>query len=136
MQTTIGIIICLIVIVIFSIGYMNSYEGLSAKKASNTTTSPSTSTTITSPTGKVPLSTVVENSGKALTAKETTVNVSNNKSEYKELVNNLLDYYDNRSINDIANARQDKNGDYNLSSIVEYKNIKDALTQSLEFLDS
>lgn len=132
MQTTIGIIICLIVIVIFSIGYMNSYEGLSVKKPAKK----ESNETITSPTGKVPLSTVVEKSGKALTAKETIVSVSSNKSDYKELVNNLLDYYDNRSINDIANARQDKNGDYNLSSIVEYKNIKDALTQSLEFLDS
>lgn len=132
MQTTIGIIICLIVIVIFAVGYMNSYEGLTT--GATTTAGETTSKTITSPTGAVPLSTVVENSEKAMTAKETIVGVSQNKDKYTELIHNLLDYYDNRSINDIANAKQDENGEYNLSSIVEYKNIKDALIQSLEYI--
>lgn len=133
MQTTIGIIICLIVIVIFAVGYMNSYEGLTTGDTT-TTAGKTTSATITSPTGAVPLSTVVENSEKAMTAKETIVGVSQNKDKYTELIHNLLDYYDNRSINDIANAKQDENGEYNLSSIVEYKNIKDALIQSLEYI--
>jgi len=134
MQTTIGIIICLIVIVIFSIGYMTSYEGLTTEEKSKEKTGETTSATVTSPTGAVPLSTVVENAGKAMTAKETIVGVSQNKDQYTELIHNLLDYYDNRSINDIANAKQDENGEYNLSSIVEYKNIKDALIQSLEYI--
>jgi hypothetical protein len=129
MQTTIGIIICLIVIVIFSIGCMNSYEGIETGPAT------STSKTITSPTGDVPLSKVVENAGKAMTDKETIISLSQNKDQYTELIHNLLDYYDNRTINDIANARQDKNGEYDLSSIVQYKNIKDALVQSLEYIN-
>jgi len=131
MQTTIGIIICLIVIVIFAVGYMNVFEGLTTTPITPTT---KPSGTITSPTGDVPLSTVVENAEKAMTAKETIVGVSQNKDKYTELIHNLLDYYDNRSINDIANAKQDENGEYNLSSIVEYKNIKDALIQSLEYM--
>ena len=131
MQTTIGIIICLIVIVIFAVGYMNVFEGLTTGA---TTAAKPSGTTITSPTGDVPLSTVVENSEKAMSAKETVVGVSQNKDKYTELIHNLLDYYDNRSINDIANAKQDENGEYNLSSIVEYKNIKDALIQSLEYM--
>ena len=138
MQTTIGIIICLIVIVIFSIGYMNVFEGATDKTstttAATTATAKTSGSTITSPTGDVPLSTVVENAGKAMSAKETIVGVSQNKDQYTELIHNLLDYYDNRSINDIANAKQDENGEYNLSSIVEYKNIKDALIQSLEYI--
>ena len=133
MQTTIGIIICLIVIVIFSIGYMNSYEGLETGTTATTATTTS-GRTISSPTGDVPLSTVVENSTKAMTAKETIVGLSQNKDQYAELINNLLDYYDNRSIIEIANAKPDKNGEYNLSRIVEYKMIKDALVQSLEFV--
>lgn len=131
MQTTIGIIICLIVIVIFAVGYMNVFEGLTTTP---TTTANPSGTTITSPTGAIPLSTVVENSEKAMTAKETIVAVSQNKDKYTELIHNLLDYYDNRSINDIANATQDENGEYNLKKIVEYKNIKDALIQSLEYI--
>ena len=136
MQTTIGIIICLIVIVIFSIGYMNSYEGLETGTTATTATTATTTSgrTISSPTGDVPLSTVVENSAKAMTAKETIVGLSQNKDQYAELINNLLDYYDNRSIIEIANAKPDKNGEYNLSRIVEYKMIKDALVQSLEFV--
>lgn len=133
MQTIIGIIICLIVIVIFSIGYMNSYEGLETGTTATTATTTS-GRTISSPTGDVPLSTVVENSAKAMTAKETIVGLSQNKDQYTELINNLLDYYDNRSIIEIANAKQDKNGEYNLSRIVEYKMIKDALVQSLEYV--
>jgi hypothetical protein len=132
MQTTIGIIICLIVIVIFAVGYMNVFEGLTT--GATTAAAKPSGTTITSPTGDVPLSTVVENSEKAMSAKETVVGVSQNKDKYTELIHNLLDYYDNRSINDIANAKQDENGEYNLSSIVEYKNIKDALIQSLEYM--
>jgi hypothetical protein len=123
MQTTIGIIICLIVIIVFSISYMNISEGLT------------TATTRTSPTGEIPLTTVVENAEKAATAKETTIGLSQNKSDYAEQINHLLDYYDNRTIFDIANAKQDKNGDYDLSSIVKYKDIKDALIQSLEYIN-
>ena len=136
MQTTIGIIICLIVIVIFSIGYMNNYEGATDKTSTTTTatTAKASGTTITSPTGAVPLSTVVENAEKAATAKETTIGLSQNKDQYTELINHLLDYYDNRSINDIANAKQDKDGEYDLSSIVRYKSIKEALIQSLEYI--
>jgi hypothetical protein len=132
MQTTIGIIICLIVIVIFSISYMSSYEGLTNETP--TTTATTSGSTITSPTGDVPLSTVVDNAEKAAVAKETIIGLSQNKSEYAELINHLLDYYDNRSINEIANAKQDENGDYDLSSIVQYKNIKEALIQSLEYV--
>jgi 5-hydroxyisourate hydrolase-like protein (transthyretin family) len=128
MQTTIGIVICLIVIIVFSISYMNISEGL-------TTAPATTATTRTSPTGEIPLTTVVENAEKAATAKETTIGLSQNKNDYAEQINHLLDYYDNRTIFDIANAKQDKNGDYDLSSIVKYKDIKDALIQSLEYIN-
>lgn len=133
MQTTIGIVICLIVIIVFAISYMNTSEGATDK--TSTTTTATTATTRTSPTGEIPLTTVVENAEKAATAKETTIGLSQNKSDYAEQINHLLDYYDNRSIFDIANAKQDKNGDYDLSSIVKYKAIKDALIQSLEYIN-
>lgn len=131
MQTTIGIVICAIVIIIFTINYMNNYEGLTTAPATTTTTGK----TITSPSGDIPLKTAVENAEKAATAKEATINLSDNKSDYAEQINHLLDYYDNRTIYDIANAKQDENGDYDLSSIIRYKNIKDALIQSLEYIN-
>jgi hypothetical protein len=135
MQTTIGIIICLIVIVIFSIGYMNNYEGLTtATTTTATTATTSANATITSPTGAVPLSTVVENAEKAATTKDNTIALSTNKNDYAELINHLLDYYDNKIIYEIANAKQDKDGEYDLSIIVRYKNIKEALIQSLEYV--
>lgn len=131
MQTTIGIVICAIVIIIFTINYMNNYEGLTTAPETTTTTGK----TITSPSGDIPLKTAVENAEKAATAKEATINLSDNKSDYAEQINHLLDYYDNRTIHDIANAKQDKNGDYDLSSIIKYKNIKEALIQSLEYIN-
>ena len=134
MQTTIGIVICAIVIIIFTINYMNNYEGLTTAPTEATTTA-TTGKTITSPSGDIPLKTAVENAEKAATAKEATINLSDNKSDYAEQINHLLDYYDNRTIYDIANAKQDENGDYDLSSIIRYKNIKDALIQSLEYIN-
>ena len=136
MQTIIGIVICVIVIIIFTIGYMNNYEGATDKTSTETTpTTATTGKTITSPSGDIPLKTAVENAEKAATAKEATINLTQNKSDYAEQINHLLDYYDNRTIDDIANARQDENGDYDLSSIIRYKNIKEALIQSLEYIN-
>jgi hypothetical protein len=112
---------------------MNISEGATDK--TSTTTTATTGKTITSATGDVPLTTVVENAEKAATAKETTIALTEHKNEYAEQINHLLDYYDNRTIFDIANAKQDKNGDYDLSSIVKYKAIKDALIQSLEYIN-
>ena len=131
MQTTVGIVICLIVIIIFAISYMNNSEGLSnAPKTATTTAS-----IATSPTGAIPLSIVLKNAEEAATAKETTIALSQNKSDYAEHINHLLDYYDNRTIYDIINSKQDKNGEYDLSSIVQYKLIKDTLIQSLEYIN-
>jgi len=135
MQTIIGIVICVIVIIIFTIGYMNNYEGATDKTSTETTPTTTTGKTITSPSGDIPLKTAVENAEKAATAKEATINLTQNKSDYAEQINHLLDYYDNRTIDDIANARQDENGDYDLSSIIRYKNIKEALIQSLEYIN-
>lgn len=135
MQTTIGIVICLIVIIIFAISYTNASEGLTSNEPAKTTVATSRPKTKTSPTGSVPLLTVVDNAEKAAIAEETNIGLSQNKSEYIELINHLLDYYENKTIYDIANATQDKNGDYDLSSIVKYKNIKDALTQSLDYIN-
>jgi hypothetical protein len=114
---------------------MNNYEGLTTAPATTTTTTPTTGKTITSATGDVPLRTVVENAEKAATAKETTIALTQNKEDYAEQINHLLDYYDNRTIHDIANAKQDENGEYDLSSIIRYKNIKEALIQSLEYIN-
>ena len=83
MQTTIGIVICAIVIIIFTINYMNNYEGLTTAPTEATTTT-TTGKTITSPSGDIPLKTAVENAEKAATAKEATINLSDNKSDYAE----------------------------------------------------
>ena len=129
MQTTVGIVMCLTVIIIFAISYMNTSEGI-------TTATPTTTATIaTSPTGAIPLSIVIKNAEDAATSKETIIALSQNKSEYVEHINHLLDYYDNRTIYEIINSKQDKNGEYNLSKITEYKMIKDTLIQSLEYIN-
>ncbi len=140
MQTIIGIVICLLVIIIFSVGYMNSkYEGLT----SNTTTSSTTTATVSapktgvsaSPSGEIPLTTVVENANKAATATETIIGLSQNKDRYKELINHLLDYYDNKIIYEISNAKQDANGDYDLRHIVKMRDVKQTLLDSLEYIN-
>lgn len=136
MQTIIGIVICLVVIIIFSIGYMNShYDGFESGSAKATTTSAPKSGVSASPSGEIPLTTVVENANKAAVAKETIIGLSQNKNQYAELINHLLDYYDNKIIYEISNAKQDANGDYDLNHIVEMRNIKQTLLDSLEYIN-
>jgi len=140
MQTIIGIVICLVVIIIFSIGYMNShYDGFESGSVKTTvqatTTSAPKSGVSASPSGEIPLTTVVENANKAAVAKETIIGLSQNKNQYAELINHLLDYYDNKIIYEISNAKQDANGDYDLNHIVEMRNIKQTLLDSLEYIN-
>ena len=134
MQTIIGIGICLIVVVYFSIGFMNTYhEGMTAP-ASDTTSGPKV---VANASGAVSLKTVAQNIQTHVDAIGQTVGIidnSTNIATYTDIIDNLLNYYDYKTLNDIANAQPDANGEYNLKSIAQYKVIKDALNESLTFL--
>lgn len=137
MQTIIGIVICLIIIVYFLIGFMNTYtEGLTPETTATTTT-PAVSGVVASASGAIPLASVVEKIRMDTTALSATVGIDNNptnKQLYSDHIDNLLDYYDYQILNEIANVKTDEDGIYDLHKIIKYNQIKEALTSSHTFL--
>ena len=136
MQVIIGIVICVIIIIYFSIGFMNTYtEGLEDTKTETKTKT--TSGVVASASGAVPLASVVDKIRIDTTALSAIIGIDNNptnKQLYADHIDNLLDYYDYQILNELANIKTDKNGIYNLSNIIEYNKIKEALTSSHTFL--
>lgn len=59
-----------------------------------------------------------------------------NKTPYEDIIVGLTSYYDNLILNTIINAKMNTKGEYNLESIIKYKQIQDVLTHSLNFIDS
>jgi hypothetical protein len=137
MQTIIGIVICLIIIVYFLIGFMDTYtEGLVA--SSTPSTPPKTDGVIASASGGVPLASVVEKIRMDTTALSAIVGIDNNptnKQLYTDHIDNLLDYYDYQILNELANVKTNPDdGIYDLNKIIKYNQIKEVLSNSHRFL--
>jgi hypothetical protein len=136
MQTIIGIVICLIIIVYFLIGFVDTYtEGLTSDTATTTPTTPPTSGVVASV--GVPLASVVEKIRMDTTALSAVVGIDNNptnKQLYSDHIDNLLDYYDYQILNELANIKTGKDGIYDLTNIMKYNKIKEALNGSHTFL--
>ena len=138
MQTIIGIVICIIVILYFTTGFMNTYEGLETKP-SNTETAKTNG-----PTTKILPPTVAEaNSRDAVAGLRTMIpSIVDNKKLYTSHIDNLLDFCD-LTILDIINNKLPVNDDKtyssealrNLKRVVELSQIKDALIGSQAYLD-
>ena len=47
----------------------------------------------------------------------------------------MSDYYDNLILQTIVNGQKSDNSDYNVANIIKYKAIKDALQDSMEYLE-
>lgn len=62
------------------------------------------------------------------------LNMKDNKADYEDIINALLNYYDNLSVKTIINSKQYPNGAYNIDAIHGHKMIRDALTDTLEYL--
>ena len=137
MQTVIGIVIFLIVVIYFVIGFMNTYEGLTGENTGSTTT---TGTVVANASGAIPLTAVATTTQADSAGLGNLVGVINNPANvltYENTINNLLDYYDYQTLNAIANVKPDPTtGVYNLDNIIKYKQTKDALNDSLTFLQS
>jgi len=135
MQTVIGIVICLIVVIYFVIGFMNTYEGLTGTDSTKTT-----GTVVANASGAIPLTAVATTTQADSAGLGNLVGVINNPANvltYENTINNLLDYYDYQTLNAIANVKPDPTtGVYNLDNIIKYKQTKDALNDSLTFLQS
>ena len=138
MQTVIGIVICLIVVIYFVIGFMNTYEGLTTSENTGSTTT--TGTVVANASGAIPLTAVATTTQADSAGLGNLVGVINNPANvltYENTINNLLDYYDYQTLNAIANVKPDPTtGVYNLGNIIKYKQTKDALNDSLTFLQS
>jgi hypothetical protein len=140
MQTIIGIVICLIIIVYFLIGFMDTYtEGLVASSTPSTpSTPPKTDGVIASASGGVPLASVVEKIRMDTTALSAIVGIDNNptnKQLYTDHIDNLLDYYDYQILNELANVKtKPDDGIYDLNKIIKYNQIKEVLSNSHRFL--
>lgn len=133
MQTIIGIGICLIVVIYFSIGFMNTYhEGMTDPATIKTKEG---SKVVASAGGTVSLKTAAKNKQEHVEAILPTLGLNKDNIEtYTEMIDNLLNYYDYQTLIDISNAQPDANGKYDLKSIAQYKAIKDALNDSLAYL--
>ena len=142
MQTIIGIVICLIVIVYFLIGFMDTHaypyqEGLTDGTPPATATATAKSSVVSNASGAVPLASVVEKIQISTSALGTTVGIDNNPTNvrlYTDHIDNLLDYYDYQILNEIVNVKTGADGVYDLSNIIKYNQIKDALQGSQKFL--
>ena len=144
MQTIIGIVICIIVILYFITGFMNTYEGLEDKTSGSATTTSTTMQSSTIGTTKILPPTVAEaNSRDAVAGLRTMIpSIVDNKKLYTSHIDNLLDLCD-LSILDIINNKLPINDDKtysseamrNLKHIVEFSKIKDALIGSQAYLD-
>lgn len=133
MQTIIGIVICLVVIVYYVICFMNQYqEGLETAAATKTTTS-----AVSASPGPVPLTTVAADIRKEVDAVANQSGILSNKdniTRYETIIDDLLDYYDHQTLIALANIKKDTKGVYDLSLIYKYKEIKNSLNDSLAFL--
>jgi len=138
MQTIIGIVICLIIIVYFLIGFVDTYtEGLTSDTTPTTTTTPAVGGVVASASVGVPLASVVEKIRMDTTALSAIVGIDNNptnKQLYSDHIDNLLDYYDYQILNEIANVKTGGDGIYDLTNIMKYSKIKEALNSSHTFL--
>lgn len=136
MQTIIGIVICLVVIVYYVICFMNQYqEGMESADPTTATTT-TTSGVATSP-GLVPLATIATDIRKEVDAVANLSGILSNKDNvkmYETIIDDLLDYYDHQTLIALANIKKDTKGVYDLSIIYKYKEIKNSLNDSLAFL--
>ena len=139
MQTIIGIVICLVVIVYYVICFMNQYkEGLENNTTPATTTTTTTTTGVAATAGPVPLVTVATDIHKEVDAVANLSGILSNKdnvTRYETIIDDLLDYYDHQTLIALANIKKDPTLDvYELRRIIQYKEIKVALNESLTFL--
>jgi hypothetical protein len=135
MQTIIGIVICLVVIVYYVICFMNQYqEGLE----NNTTPAATPTSGVATSPGLVPLATVATDIHKEVDAVANLSGILSNKdnvTRYETIIDDLLDYYDHQTLIALANIKKDPTLDvYELRRIIQYKEIKVALNESLTFL--
>ena len=137
MQTIIGIVICLVVIVYYVICFMNQYqEGMESADPTTATTTTTTSGVATSP-GLVPLATIATDIRKEVDAVANLSGILSNKDNvkmYETIIDDLLDYYDHQTLIALANIKKDAKGVYDLNVIFKYKEIKNSLNDSLAFL--
>jgi len=129
--TIIGMVICLIFIIYLGINYFKISEGIDSEGGSTGGTQ-----LMTSPTGTLTPEVVAKNIGEEKDKIYNLLNIKTHKSTYEDIVSNMIDYYDNLILLNIVGATKDKNDNYNIDQIVQYKLIKDALIDANGFLES
>ena len=129
--TIIGMVICLIFIIYLGINYFKISEGIDSEGGSTGGTQ-----LMTSPTGTLTPEVVAKNIGEEKDKIYNLLNIKTHKSTYEDIVSNMIDYYDNLILLNIVGATKDKNDNYNIDKIAQYKLIKDALIDANGFLES
>jgi amino acid transporter len=123
--TIIGMVICLIFIIYLGINYFKISEGIDSEGG-----------LVTSPTGTLTPEVVAKNIGEEKDKIFNLLNIKTHKASYEDIVSNLIDYYDNLILLTIVGATKDKNDNYNIGKIAQYKSIKDTLIDANGFLES
>ena len=129
--TIIGMVICLIFIIYLGINYFKISEGIDSEPGATGGTK-----LVTSPTGTLTPEVVSKNIGEERDKIKNLLNIKTHKSTYEDIVSDMIDYYDNLILLNIVGATKDKNDNYNIDQIAQYKLIKDALIDANGFLES
>ena len=129
--TIIGMVICLIFIIYLGINYFKISEGIDSEGGSK-----DEKKLVTSPTGTLTPEVVSKNISEEKDKIQNLLNIKTHKSTYEDIVSNMIDYYDNLILLNIVGATKDKNDNYNIGQIAQYKLIKDALIDANGFLES
>jgi len=132
--TIIGMVICLIFIIYLGINYFKISEGIDSEPSTDGSTGGTK--LVTSPTGTLTPEVVAKNIGEEKDKIQNLLNIKTHKSTYEDIVSNMIDYYDNLILLNIVGATKDKNDNYNIDQIAQYKLVKDALIDANGFLDS
>lgn len=126
--TIIGMVICLIFIIYLGVNYFKISEGIDSEGGRKKL--------VTSPTGTLTPEVVSKNISEEKDKIQNLLNIKTHKSTYEDIVSNMIDYYDNLILLNIVGATKDKNDNYNIDQIAQYKLIKDALIDANGFLES
>ena len=130
MQTEIliisGVVLFLVILISLATNYFKIYEGLvSSNPTPPPVIKPNFQPTITAQQ--------INDTSNALL---NSLNMGSNKADYEDIVNALLQYYDNLSVYTIINSTLQKDSTYNIQSLYTHKIIRDALNDSLEYIKS